>query len=139
MGYTTMGTTGQLSWYPERPMSRILACLLIVLAFGAAIDSPSTIATPASSGGGQRCGLAYHAGSPVGDGEYTEGAILDTSGISCKQALALVRPRYRALYRGNRIGAGRSFRIGAFACKSYLDGPNLLKRCLARHRRFDFI
>jgi|GEM_PF-6968731 len=93
----------------------------------------------AASSGGQRCGLAYHAGSPVGDGEYTEGAILNTSGISCKQALALVRPRYRALYRDNRIGAGRSFRIADFACKSSLDGPNLLKRCLARHRRFDFI
>ena len=136
---TMMGTAGQLGACSGRPMCRMLVCLLIVLALGAACDSPSTIAMAAPGRGGQRCGLAYHAGSPVGDGEYTEGAILDTRGISCKQALALVRPRYRGLYRDNRVGAGRSFRIGAFACKSYLDGPNLLKRCLARHRRFDFI
>jgi hypothetical protein len=132
-------TDGTAQLVPRAPVEPDAGVSLDRHRIGAAIGSSSTIATPASSGGAQRCGSAYHAGSPLGDGEYSEGAILDASGISCKQALALVRPRYRALYRDNRVGAGRSFRIGAFACKSYLDGPNLLKRCLAQHRRFDFI
>jgi hypothetical protein len=78
-----------------------------------------------------------HAGQPLGDGEYSDGAILSTKGISCAHALALVKPRYKRILRGGT--ANSSFRIGPYHCRYQPDGPNRLKICADGTRRFEFI
>ena len=79
-----------------------------------------------------------HAGKAEGDGEYTDGAIQDAYGISCNRALALVKPRYHWINAHWHQTYRHGFRIGAFSCHITPQGPNALKTCVDRNRRFDF-
>jgi hypothetical protein len=75
-----------------------------------------------------------HAGQGVGDGEYSDGAMLNAKGISCRAALALVKPRYHAILEGKG-----PFTLGKFRCTRSFDGPNTLKTCVDGSRRFQFL
>ena len=86
----------------------------------------------------------YHAGTPVGDGEYTDGALLKAHGIGCRSALALVKPRYRWVIRreSRAVIHARQIppvRLGKFRCHYSTDGPVALKTCMARGAWFTFI
>lgn len=89
---------------------------------------------------------ANHAGKVEGDGQYTDGAIEYAVGISCSEALALVKPRYRGLFNNGSplFGHGRdpfkvSFMIGGYDCYLTPYGPVDLGVCVDRSRRFAFI
>lgn len=86
----------------------------------------------------------YHAGHMLGDGEYSEGAILTVRHVSCASALALVRPRYKWIIdRENKpvVHANEipPFQLGRFTCRYTPEGPDTLKTCTHGAARFTFI
>jgi hypothetical protein len=82
-----------------------------------------------------------HAGTPVGDGEYSHGVIEFVRGISCRHALRLVRPNYSRVLRleGESGELTGTFRIRGFHCSWEASGPVDVKRCHAGGRRFRFL
>lgn len=100
----------------------------------------SALAQPASSPiAGMARACHNHAGRVEGDGEYTDGAIQSAVGISCRRALQLVKPRYHWIYKHWEQAYHHGFRIGAFRCHITPDGPNDLKSCVHRNKRFAFV
>jgi hypothetical protein len=82
-----------------------------------------------------------HAGAISGDGEWSDGAIEFVHEISCRRALALVKPNYHRILRleaesGQPTGR---FRIGGFHCNWEAAGPVAVKRCHLGVRRFRFL
>lgn len=83
----------------------------------------------------------FHAGHQVGDGEFSDGAMISAKHISCSHALGIVKPHYRHILHleglaGTPTG---SFRLGRFQCHWRLEGPNATKRCAAGRQQFTFI
>jgi hypothetical protein len=78
-----------------------------------------------------------HAGRDQGDGEYSDGAVVWVKNISCRQALALVKPAYPTI----RHLTGRSghFRLGKFSCSYKLEGPDRLEACSHGRAGFRFV
>lgn len=87
----------------------------------------------AAASAATRC-RGVHAGRAVGDGEYSDGAMLNATGISCRAALALVKPRYHGILEGEG-----PFTLGQFHCTRSFDGPDTLKTCVDRDRHFQFL
>ena len=83
----------------------------------------------------------FHAGRPVGDGEYSEGAMISAEHIGCRHALRIVKPHYRHILDLEGLAATPtgSFRLGRFHCHWKLEGPNATKRCADGRRKFVFI
>jgi hypothetical protein len=89
---------------------------------------------------------ANHAGRLEGDGQYSDGAIDTAVGVTCRAALALVKPRYPSLFGsgGTLFGPGRdpfkrSFIVGGYNCYLTPDGPVDLAVCVQKSHRFTFI
>ena len=89
VGFT--GDQRRLTTCKRAEIVKIFTTVIVILLAGA------TSAT-AERGPVLNC-ARYHAGTPVGDGEYTDGALLEAHGIGCRSALALVKPRYRWVIR----------------------------------------
>jgi hypothetical protein len=87
--------------------------------------------------------FGVHAGHPVGDGQYSDGAVTTARNISCGRALALVKPRYTWILKREPSGVPpsryRPFRLGPFVCRYSFDGPVTLKSCVHGRARFTFI
>lgn len=100
-------------------------------------------ATPALLRAGKRTIDCHylHAGQELGDGESTEGAIRSATHMSCRHALRIVRLRYKEVLRieaesGTATG---NFQLGAFHCSWRREGPDTIKSCVSRRRRFSFV
>ncbi len=76
----------------------------------------------------------FHAGKALGDGEYSDGAMISATGISCGAAFSLIRPQYSKILRGTG-----PFMLGKFSCTRSLDGPDTLKTCVDGAKRFQFL
>ena len=115
--------------------------VMIVLVVGVVSWLGGAVPTLASPGATAVVARACHnhAGTVEGDGEYTDGAIQEAAGISCHQALALVKPRYRWIYKHWSQAYHHGFRLGQFHCHMTPEGPDVLKSCVSGKRRFDFV
>lgn len=115
-----------------------VACVLAV----ASITAPVVHAANATASTAENCG-SYHAGTVEGDGEYSDGAMLAASGISCRSAFALVKSRYHWVLRREQdvslAGKLPKFRLGSFRCRFSPTGPDTLKICVSRSARFTFV
>ncbi len=109
-----------------------LLCVTAIAASAAAAPSRSVTAFSARA-------CHNHPGIPEGDGEYSDGAILQADGISCRGALALVKSRYHWIYAHWDRAYYDGFRLHGFRCRMRQEGPDVLKTCVNRHRRFEFV
>jgi hypothetical protein len=108
----------------------VCVCISPTIALGRSARSPVA---------GMARACHNHAGKVEGDGEYTDGAILSAVGISCGQALTLVKPRYHWIYAHFRQAYQHGFQLGAFSCRITPDGPDDLKSCVHADQHFAFI
>jgi hypothetical protein len=116
------------------PLSRIVVVVLVALGESAI----PAIATVAGGPGVARAtkAVSCHAGKMLGDGEYSDGAVIWVKNMTCRQALALVKPRYDTIRTTPVSG---HFRLGKFLCRVELSGPDTVKICSYRNRGFHFL
>jgi hypothetical protein len=114
----------------------MFSAMLAIAAFAVAISTLPALARPMASSA-RTC--HNHAGTFEGDGEYSDGAVQEASGISCARALALVKTRYHWIYAHWNQAYHHGFRIRSFSCHMKPEGPDDLKICRDGHRRFDFV
>lgn len=101
------------------------------------VGTPPPTPGPTSSAGSGGHAASCHAGRVEGDGEYSDGAIIWVNHITCRRALALVKPRY---HRIRLMRIGHHFRLGQFACRiTYPGGPDTVKVCRYRADGFRFV
>ena len=80
--------------------------------------------------------LPCSAGTPEGDGEYSDGSVIWVRGMTCEAALALIEPHHSELV-GKR--AGTTYVLDGFRCKVvYPGGPDFVDECVAGSRASTF-
>lgn len=80
--------------------------------------------------------LPCSAGTPVGDGEYSNGSVTWVRGMTCEAALALIEPHHSELV-GKKTGT--TYVLDGFRCKVvYPGGPDVINECTAGSRAFHF-
>ena len=82
--------------------------------------------------------VSCHAGSDLGDGEFSGGAVYEVHRISCHAALALITPHYVHITELARGDFGR-FRLGRFHCTFKAAGPVHTKTCRSGSQSFSFV
>jgi hypothetical protein len=81
--------------------------------------------------------LPCSAGTPEGDGEYSDGSVIWVRGMTCEAALALIEPHHSELV-GKR--AGTTYVLDGFRCKVvYPGGPDFVDECVAGSRALHFL
>jgi hypothetical protein len=113
---------------------------ITALAIGACLAPATALARPAGQPAASIARACHnHAGKIEGDGEYTDGAMVNAVGISCKRALAIVKPRYHWLYAHFEHAYHHGWRFGVFSCHMELVGPDDVKHCVDHRRSFTFL
>ncbi len=86
----------------------------------------------------------FHSGHPVGDGEFSDGALISATHLSCKRALDIVKPKYPKIVQDEHSSSSDTgqFNLGAFSCEWNLEAPAFAaytKTCVAGRRSFKFL